>query len=157
MPIKLGSGQICIRKIYIKNNTLLVFSTLDTIKFALTRYYHKEDKRQVFKYGTLIALYFFSSLIHESLNRVHYEIFHCFSLYSSPDLVDTLRTDFSMTYTGTLMANRKGLPDDFKSLAGREDGDYFVLYDVTGKKSIHSWLNQKKSGESGLLYNVPDP
>jgi hypothetical protein len=51
-----------------------------------------------------------------------------------------------MTYTGTLMANRKGRPDDFKSMVGREDGDYFVLYDITGKKSIHSWLNQKKSG-----------
>ena len=56
-----------------------------------------------------------------------------------------------MTYTGTLMANRKGLPDDFKSMVGREDGDYFVLYDITGKKSIHSWLNQKKSGQCKVL------
>ncbi len=62
MHIKLGSGQICIRKIYIKNNTVLVFATLDTIKFALNRYYHKEDKRQVFRYGTLIAMYFFLAL-----------------------------------------------------------------------------------------------
>ena len=80
------------------------------------------------------------------------------SLYSSPDLVDILRTDFSMTYTGTLKANRKGLPDIFKSMAGRADGDYFVLYDITGKKSIHSWINQKKSGESLFLhYQDLDP
>jgi hypothetical protein len=52
-----------------------------------------------------------------------------------------------MAYTGTLKPNRKGLPADFKSLKGREDGDYFVLYDVTGKMSIHSWLNNKKSGK----------
>ena len=78
------------------------------------------------------------------------------SLYSSPDLVDILRTDFSMTYTGTLKANRKGLPDIFKSMAGRADGDYFVLYDIAGKKSIHSWINQKKSGES-LFLHYPDP
>jgi hypothetical protein len=51
-----------------------------------------------------------------------------------------------MAYTGTLKPNRKGLPDDFKSMHGRQDGDYFVLYDVTGKQSIHSWLNKKKSG-----------
>ena len=68
------------------------------------------------------------------------------SLYSSIDLVDTLRTDFDMAYTGTLKPNRKDLLGDFKSMKGREDGDYFVLYDVTGKKSIHSWLNKKKSG-----------
>jgi hypothetical protein len=62
-------------------------------------------------------------------------------------LVETLREKFQMAYTGTLKPNRKGLPGDFKSLKGREDGDYFVLYDVTGKMSIHSWLNKKKSGE----------
>jgi hypothetical protein len=86
---------------------------------------------------------------------VFFKTFSC-SLYSSPDLVDILREDFSMTYTGTLKANRKGLPDIFKSMAGRADGDYFVLYDITGKKSIHSWINQKKSGES-LFLHYPDP
>jgi len=60
-----------------------------------------------------------------------------------------------MTYIGTLQQNRKGLPAAFKSVDGRADGDYFVLYDVTGKKSIHSWLNQKKSGE--YILNLFDP
>ena len=75
-----------------------------------------------------------------------------FSLYSSFDLVDTLRVEYNMTYIGTLQQNRKGLPEAFKSVDGRADGDYFVLYDITGKKSIHSWLNQKKSGECILIF-----
>jgi len=70
-----------------------------------------------------------------------------FSLYSSFNLVDTLRVEYNMRYIWTLQQNRKGLPEAFRSVDGRADGDYFVLYDITGKKSIHSWLNQKKSGE----------
>jgi hypothetical protein len=77
--------------------------------------------------------------------------FFPFSHYSSFDLVDTLRNEFKMTYVGTLQSNRKGLPADFKNMEGREDGDYVVLYDVTGKKSIHSWINNKKGGESLFL------
>lgn len=94
------------------------------------------------------------------LSRYRYQSFSCFcflhdlpfSHYSSFDLVDTLRTEFQMTYVGTLQNNRKGLPADFKSTEGREDGDYMVLYDVTGKKSIHSWINNKKAG--GLPVSV---
>jgi hypothetical protein len=55
-----------------------------------------------------------------------------------------------MTYVGTLQNNRKGLPGVFKNMEGREDGDYVVLYDVTGKKSIHSWINNKKAGEFNI-------
>jgi hypothetical protein len=73
--------------------------------------------------------------------------FYPFSHYSSFDLVDTLRNEFQMTYVGTLQNNRKGLPAAFKNMDGREDGDYVALYDVTGKKSIHSWINNKKAGE----------
>ena len=60
-----------------------------------------------------------------------------------------------MTYVGTLQQNRKGLPAAFKSVEGRADGDYFILYDITGKKSIHSWLNQKKSGEYIPIFLLP--
>jgi hypothetical protein len=41
----------------------------------------------------------------------------------------------------------KGLPEEFKSTVGRPDGDYMVLYDSSGKFSIHSWVQAKKSGE----------
>jgi hypothetical protein len=64
--------------------------------------------------------------------------------------VETLRTQYNMTYVGTLQNNRKGLPTAFKSMDGREDGDYVVLYDVTGKTSIHSWINNKKAGEFNI-------
>jgi hypothetical protein len=43
--------------------------------------------------------------------------------------------------------NRKGLPKDFVSKEGRDEHDYVILYDVTGKKSIHSWITNTKSGE----------
>jgi hypothetical protein len=48
---------------------------------------------------------------------------------------------------GTLANNRKGLPASFKRTDGRPEGDYVVLYDVSGKKSIHSWITNTKSGE----------
>jgi hypothetical protein len=48
---------------------------------------------------------------------------------------------------GTLATNRKGLPADFKRTDGRAEGDYVVLYDVSGKKSIHSWVTNTRSGE----------
>jgi hypothetical protein len=38
------------------------------------------------------------------------------------------------------------LPSDFTSTAGKQDGDYLVLYNADGKTSIHSWINKKKSG-----------
>jgi len=52
-----------------------------------------------------------------------------------------------MTYIGTMRENRKGLPKDFVNKEGRPEHDYVVLYDVTGKKSIHSWITNTKSGE----------
>jgi hypothetical protein len=70
-----------------------------------------------------------------------------FRLYSSLDLADALMDEFNMTYVGTLNKNRKGLPGDFKRTDGREEGDYFILYDVTSKKSIHSWITNTRSGE----------
>ena len=42
----------------------------------------------------------------------------------------------------------QGLPSEFVSTDGREDGDYVVLYNSDGKTSIHSWVNKKKSGMS---------
>jgi hypothetical protein len=54
--------------------------------------------------------------------------------------------EFTMTFLGTLNKNRKGLPADFKRTDGREEGDYMILYDVSSKKSIHSWITNTKSG-----------
>jgi hypothetical protein len=67
--------------------------------------------------------------------------------YTSIDLADSLLEEFKMTCVGTLAVNRKGLPADFKRTVGRAEGDYVVLYDVTGKKSIHSWVTNTRSGE----------
>jgi hypothetical protein len=72
-----------------------------------------------------------------------------FSYYSSLDLADRLLEEFSMTCVGTLQANRKGLPESFKSTKDRPEGDYQVLYEVDGKKSIHSWITNTKSGKKG--------
>ncbi len=54
--------------------------------------------------------------------------------------------EFTMTFLGTLNKNRKGLPADFKQTDGREEGDYMIPYDVSSKKSIHSWITNTKSG-----------
>ncbi len=62
------------------------------------------------------------------------------------ELADSLLREYEMTYLGTLRNNRKGLPADFKKTEGRDEHDYIVLYDVTGKKSIHSWITNTKSG-----------
>jgi hypothetical protein len=61
-----------------------------------------------------------------------------------------LLEEFQMTYVGTMRENRKGLPKDFISKEGRPEHDYVVLYDVSGKKSIHSWITNTKSGENEL-------
>ena len=52
-----------------------------------------------------------------------------------------------MQCMGTLAVNRKGLPLSFKSLSGRKEGDYHVLYEVDGKISIHSWAAKNKNGK----------
>jgi hypothetical protein len=39
------------------------------------------------------------------------------------------------------------LPADFKEVKSREEGDYIIYYDESGRTSIHSWINNKKSGE----------
>jgi hypothetical protein len=52
-----------------------------------------------------------------------------------------------MTYVGTMRENRKGLPKAFVQKENRPEHDYVVLYDVAGKKSIHSWITNTKSGE----------
>jgi hypothetical protein len=56
-----------------------------------------------------------------------------------------------MTLLGTLQACRKGLPADFKSLKGRQAGDYMVLFEVGGKKSLHSWVANTKSGPKNVM------
>jgi hypothetical protein len=71
------------------------------------------------------------------------------SYYSSLDLADKLLEDFSMTCVGTLQTNRKGLPDSFKNTKDRPEGDYQILHEVDGKKSIHSWITNTKSGKQG--------
>jgi len=80
--------------------------------------------------------------------------------YSSLDLAKLVMEKYGMTFVGTLNANRKGLPDAFKFTAGREDGDYMVLYELkdpadksSGKMSLHSYIVQSKSG-TGPKKNV---
>jgi hypothetical protein len=46
--------------------------------------------------------------------------------YTSIDLADSLLEEFQMTCVGTLAANRKGLPSEFKKTDGRQ-GLYFSL------------------------------
>jgi hypothetical protein len=72
--------------------------------------------------------------------------------YTSVDLADTLLTEFNMTCLGTLTANRKGLPGEFKSLVGRQEGDYLVLFEESGKMSLHSWVvNTKSAGKKNIM------
>ncbi len=71
--------------------------------------------------------------------------------YTSIDLADKLLEDHQMTCVGTLNNNRKGLPEKFKSLAGRPEKDYMPLFEVDGKKSIHSWVTNTKSGPKNVM------
>lgn len=71
--------------------------------------------------------------------------------YTNIDLADKLLEDFEMTCVGTLTASRKGLPEKFKALAGREEKDYMPLFEVDGKKSIHSWITNTKSGPKNVM------
>jgi hypothetical protein len=66
--------------------------------------------------------------------------------YTSVDLAETLLKEFDMTCLGTLTAGRKGLPAEFKSVVGRQEGDYMVLFEEKGKMSLHSWVVDTKSG-----------
>jgi hypothetical protein len=66
-------------------------------------------------------------------------------------LADRLLADFEMTIVGTLTANRKGLPSSFKSIQNRKEGDYIALFEVNGKKSIHSWVTNTKSGPKNVM------
>jgi hypothetical protein len=68
--------------------------------------------------------------------------------YTSIDLADNLKAKFNMTCVGTLAAKRKGLPTNFRAL--REEGDYLVLYEPSGK-SIHSWITNTKSGKKNVM------
>ncbi len=52
-----------------------------------------------------------------------------------------------MTCVGTLASNWKGLPSALKKLDGREEGDYSAFFEPDGKKSIHSWCCNTKSGK----------
>jgi hypothetical protein len=70
--------------------------------------------------------------------------------YTSLDLADKL-LEKQMTCVGTLNNNRKGLPDKFKSITGRPEGDYMPLFEVDGKKSIHSWVTNTKSGPKNVM------
>ena len=50
---------------------------------------------------------------------------------------------------GTLKTNRRRIPDEFKSLEGREEFSYKVLWEVPNKKLVlHSYVVKNKS--SGL-------
>jgi hypothetical protein len=56
-----------------------------------------------------------------------------------------------MTYLGTLLGNRKGLPNAFKEVKNRPNGDYMVLFEENGRKSIHSWITTTKSGIRNVM------
>jgi hypothetical protein len=72
-------------------------------------------------------------------------------LYTSEALANRLLEDFQMTIVGTLMARRKGLPKEFKQLKDREEGNYMALFEEGGKKSIHSWITNTKSGPKNVM------
>jgi hypothetical protein len=59
--------------------------------------------------------------------------------------IDLCLKEFNMTCIGTLTANRKGLPAEFKSVVGRKEGDYMVLFEENGKMSLHSWVVKTSS------------
>lgn len=53
---------------------------------------------------------------------------------------------------GTLNSNRRGIPQEMKTMKDRPDGDYKVMYEEDGKVSIHSWLvNTKKGTYMGII------
>lgn len=72
-------------------------------------------------------------------------------LYTSPALADRLLEEFQMTLVGTLMARRKGLPKEFKEFKNRPEGDYMALFEEGGKKSLHSWITNTKSGPKNVM------
>ena len=78
-------------------------------------------------------------------------LFYFYRLYSSYGLADRLDKEFNMTYLGTLLANRKGLPDVFKAIKKRPEGDYMVLFEENGNKSLHSWISHTKSGVRNVM------
>ena len=54
-----------------------------------------------------------------------------------------------ITSVGTLKTNRRGIPDEFKSLEGRVEFSYKVLWEMPSKRLVlHSYVVKKKS--SGL-------
>lgn len=67
--------------------------------------------------------------------------------YTTIELVDWLLNTMKMTAIGTLQSNKRGLPAHFKAVTGRPVGDYIVLYEVGGKKSLHSWIASTKGGK----------
>lgn len=71
--------------------------------------------------------------------------------YSHVQAVKTICKKFQMTVVGTICANRKGLPQHFKTPEGRAVGDYQVLWDLDSNMNIHSEIVRKKSGK---LINV---
>jgi hypothetical protein len=57
-----------------------------------------------------------------------------------------------ITMVGTLNSNRRGIPQEMKTMKDRPDGDYKVMYEEDGKVSIHSWLvNNKKGTYMGII------
>lgn len=73
-------------------------------------------------------------------------------LYTSIELFQWLLAR-RITGVGTLMANRKGLPKSFVSLAGRDNQSYRVLWESSSKKmSLHSYVVSTKSkGKKNVL------
>jgi hypothetical protein len=72
-------------------------------------------------------------------------------LYTSLGLADKVLEEFQMTLLGTLMGNRKGLPKEFKEVKDRPEGDYMALFEEGGKKSLHSWVTNTKSGPKNVM------
>ena len=69
-------------------------------------------------------------------------------LYTSIPLCKWL-LEHQITSIGTLKTNRRGIPDEFTSLEGREGFSYKVLWEVPNKKLVlHSYVFKNKS--SGL-------
>ena len=73
-------------------------------------------------------------------------------LYTSVDLFEWLLKR-NITAIGTIMANRKCIPPQIKSVLNRSENSYVVLWENEHKKmSIHSYVvNTKSSGRKNVL------
>jgi hypothetical protein len=62
-------------------------------------------------------------------------------------LAKKLEDKYHIIVVGTINQNRKGIPGFLKTVKGRAEGDYIVLFEVGGNCSLHSWVTNTASGK----------